>query len=111
VARLVAILDDTAARVVEMRAVLREVLPECEVVAFDNVADFVDWQPGGLGEAVLISLDHDLGPSREPREAGGERFEPGIGRDAADVMALYAPTCPSSSTVPTRWPCRGCCAC
>ena len=93
-ARLVAILDDTAARVVEMRAVLRVVLPGFDIVAFDNVTDFVDWLSVGLGEAVLISLDHDLGPTREPRDGATERFDPGIGRDAADVMALYSPTCP-----------------
>ena len=117
--RCVAILDDTDARVVEMRAVVRDVLPRFAVVAFDNVMDFVDWLPGGLGEAVLISLDHDLGPTREPREAGGGRFDPGIGRDAADVMALYPPTCPvivhssNSLAVPgmlrvlreSGWPC------
>jgi len=113
----VAILDDTAARVTAMRAVLREVLPRFELVAFDNAPDFIDWLATGLGEAVLISLDHDLGPTR-PRP-GGERFDPGIGRDAADVMALYAPTCPvivhssNSLAVPgmlrvlseSGWPC------
>jgi hypothetical protein len=87
----VVILDDTAARVVEMRAVLSRLLPRVEVVAFDNATDLIDWLPAGLGEAVLISLDHDLGPTRE-RE--GARFDPGIGRDAADVLAMYHATCP-----------------
>lgn len=89
----VTILDDTAARVAEMRRVLREVLPGYDVVAFDNAPDLIDWLPSGLGRAALLSLDHDLGPTRE-RDGGGGRFDPGIGRDAADVLALYAPTCP-----------------
>jgi hypothetical protein len=127
--RCVVILDDTAARVTEMRAVLREVLPDFAIVAFNNAPDLIDWLPTGLAEAVLISLDHDLGPTRRrapgPSGAGdsaagpAERFDPGIGRDAADVLALYAPTCPvivhssNSLAVPgmlrvlreSGWPC------
>ena len=113
---MIVILDDTAARVTAMRAVLREVLPRVEVMAFDNAPDFIDWLPGGLGDAVLASLDHDLGPTRD---RGGTRFDPGIGRDAADVLAMYAPTCPvivhssNSLAVPgmlrvlreSGWPC------
>src|SRR5688572_20565274 len=100
-----------------MRAVLGDVLPGFAVVAFDNAPDMIDWLATGLADAALISLDHDLGPTRE-REGGG-RFDPGIGRDAADVMALYAPTCPvivhssNSLAVPgmlrvlreSGWPC------
>lgn len=131
-AKCVMILDDTAARVAEMRAVLREVLPDLDVVAFDNAPDLIDWLPAGLADAMLISLDHDLGPTRPRRgDATGEatggsdsgnadaRFDPGIGRDAADVLALYAPTCPvivhssNSLAVPgmlrvlreSGWPC------
>ena len=88
------ILDDTAARVTAMRAVLRIVLPRVEVAAFDNAPDLIDWLPVGLGDAVLISLDHDLGPPRERADGGGGRFDPGIGRDAVDVLAMYAPRCP-----------------
>ena len=45
----VAILDDTAARVTAMRAVLREVLPRFEVVAIDNAPDFIDWLSDRVG--------------------------------------------------------------
>ena len=111
------ILDDTAARVTEMRAVLGVLLPSFDVVAFDNAPDFIDWLPAGLGEASIISLDHDLGPTRVRSDGG--RVDPGIGRDAADVLALYPPTCPvivhssNSLAVPgmlrvlreSGWPC------
>jgi len=90
-ARLITILEDTAARVVAMRKVLAELLPGFEPVVFDNVTDFVDWLPDGLASAALICLDHDLGPTRE---RDGARFDPGIGRDAADVLATYPSTCP-----------------
>lgn len=115
------ILDDTAARVVEMRKVLAEVLPTFGVVAFDNAPDCIEWLPAGLADAALLCLDHDLGPTREPRPGSGtdERFDPGIGRDVADVLATYPPVCPvivhssNSLAVPgmlrvlgeSGWPC------
>jgi hypothetical protein len=87
------ILDDTAARVVEMRRVLAEVLPAFAVVAFDNAPDCIEWLPVGLVDAALLCLDHDLGPTREPRPGSppDERFDPGIGRDVADVLPAGLP--------------------
>jgi hypothetical protein len=115
------ILDDTPARVVEMRAVLARLLPGLDVVAFDNVSDCVEWLPQGLGGAALLCLDHDLGPTRDPRPGDdtGARFDPGIGRDVADLLAMYPPVCPvivhssNSLAVPgmlrvlreSGWPC------
>ena len=117
----VMILDDTPARVVEMRAVLATVLPRLDVVAFDNVPDCVEWLPQGLGGAAMLCLDHDLGPTRDPRPGDdtGARFDPGIGRDVADLLAMYPPVCPvivhssNSLAVPgmlrvlreSGWPC------
>jgi hypothetical protein len=119
--RRILILDDTAARVVEMRKVLSSLLPAMEVVAFDNAPDCLDWLPTGLADASLICLDHDLGPTRDPRpgDAPDRRFDPGIGRDVADVLAMYPPVCPlivhssNSLAVPgmlrvlseSGWPC------
>ena len=92
----VMILDDTPARVVEMRAVLAEVLPAFNVVAFDNAPDCMEWFPQGLAGAALLCLDHDLGPTRDPRpqDPAGSRFDPGIGRDVVDPLAMYPPVCP-----------------
>lgn len=112
----VLILEDTAARVEQMRPVLCELLPSLEVITFDNVPDLVDWLPAGLPHTRLICLDHDLGATRMK---DGERFDPGIGRDAADVLALWPAVCPvivhSSNTVAvpgmlrvlreSGWPC------
>ena len=89
--RCVVILEDTPARVAEMRTVLAELLPALEVVVFDNAPDCADWLPEGLPLAALICLDHDLGPTRD---RGGVRFDPGIGRDTADLLAMYPATCP-----------------
>lgn len=61
------------------------------VVHHDNAPDMLAWLSKNLGRAVLIALDHDLGPSRI---RDGERFEPGIGRDVADSLAQRTPVCP-----------------
>jgi hypothetical protein len=73
------------------RLVLRALLPDFLLVSFDNVPDFLDWIDQHLAEVALICLDHDLGPTRL---RDGERFDPGIGRDAADVLAMQPPVCP-----------------
>jgi hypothetical protein len=86
-ANSIVILEDTEARVVAMRRVLNELLPQCEQVVFDNATDFIDWINEHLADAILICLDHDLGPTRM---RDGKMFDPGIGRDVADVLA----TCP-----------------
>jgi hypothetical protein len=39
----------------------------------------------------LLSLDHDLGPSRE---RNGERFEPGTGMQVVDFLVSQRPTFP-----------------
>jgi hypothetical protein len=61
------------------------------VVHHDNAPDMLAWLAKHLGRAVLIALDHDLGPSRI---RDGERFEPGIGREVADFLAEHTPVCP-----------------
>lgn len=114
--RCILILDDTPARIAEMRGVLATLLPAFEVVAFDNAPDCIDWLPAGLVDAALLCLDHDLGPTRK---RGDGRFDPGIGRDVADALAMYPPVCPvvvhssNSLAVPgmlrvlgeSGWPC------
>jgi hypothetical protein len=114
--RCVTILEDTAARVVEMRKVLDVLLPSVAVITFDNAPDGIEWLSKGLADAALICLDHDLGPTRE---RDGVRLDPGIGQDVVDVMAMYPPACPvivhssNSLAVPgmlralreSGWPC------
>jgi len=90
-AKSILILEDTNARIVEMRKVFAQLLPQFGIVAFDNVPDFLDWAESNLKDTVLICLDHDLGSTRE---RNGERFDPGIGRDAADALAMYPAICP-----------------
>jgi hypothetical protein len=90
-ARWIAILEDDISRVAAMRGVLAAVLPAFEPVVFDNVPDMVDWLNEHLAETVLICLDHDLGPNRQ-REA--KVFDPGIGRDIADLLATLPAVCP-----------------
>ena len=86
----IAILEDNTARVAAMRGVLNKLLPRCEQVVFDNATDFIDWINEHLADAILICLDHDLGPIRL---RDGEQFDPGIGRDVADVLAMCLVVC------------------
>jgi len=87
----IAILDDEPERIREMNRWLSESVSGCEIVTFDNAPDMIAWlsdHPDGLS---LICLDHDLGPNRT---RNGEVFDPGTGRDVADVLATKKPVCP-----------------
>src|SRR5215472_6406189 len=88
VANKILILEDTAARVAEMRAVMLDLLPEFELIVFDNVPDLLAWMEENLAHVALICLDHDLGPTRKRDE---QPFDPGIGRDVVDVLAMRPP--------------------
>jgi hypothetical protein len=87
----IAILEDDADRIDEMKRRISTCLQECEVVVFDNAPDMIKWLRGHLEEVRLICLDHDLGPNRD---RNGETFDPGTGRDVADYLACRAPVCP-----------------
>jgi hypothetical protein len=88
--RSVAILEDDAGRVGEMRICLGEVLPGVEVVVFEDAGKMIGWLGGNLAEVVLISLDHDL----PLRDGEGRAVDCGTGRQVADYLAGLAPTCP-----------------
>ena len=77
-----------------MRAVLTELLAGVEVLAFDNAPDAIDFLRVYADRTVLISLDHDLGPSRVRDEAA---FEPGDGRDVCVFLGggECRPACPA----------------
>jgi hypothetical protein len=87
----VAILDDEPDRLDAMIPLLRDRYPTLRIVTFDNAPDMIRWLSDHLAECVLLCLDHDLGSSRM-RE--GMSFDPGIGRDVVDILAMEPPTCP-----------------
>jgi hypothetical protein len=62
-----------------------------DLVILDNAPGLLSWLDAGLARTVLISLDHDLGPSRLRADA---RFEPGSGREVADWLAARPARCP-----------------
>jgi hypothetical protein len=87
----VAVLEDNAGRLAEMRACLAEVLPQHEAVFFDNADEMIAWLKEHLPEVMLISLDHDL-PLWQLRD--GQQVDPGAGRMVADYLSTLEPTCP-----------------
>src|SRR6185437_154259 len=86
----IAILEDNADRMDEMRACLAEVLPGVPVVFFENAMEMISWLEQHLGEVVLISLDHDL----PFLDGSGRPIDCGDGRMVADFLAATPPTCP-----------------
>ena len=89
--RTIAILDDENDRIQAMLAVLRQRFPKQKVVTFDCAPDMNDWLRDNAATCDLICLDHDLGPNRK---RDGVVFDPGIGRDVADLLATLSPSCP-----------------
>jgi hypothetical protein len=80
---LVAILDDEKSRCAEMERILLEALPETSLHLFDNAPDMIAWLARHLESVGLVSLAHDLGPSRF---RDGMLFDPGTGRDVTDFL-------------------------
>ena len=87
----VAILEDNAGRIAEMRECLAELLPRYQHVFFENAYDMVAWFNDHVADVVLISLDHDL-PLQAVRD--GVEIDCGDGRIVADHLATLPPTCP-----------------
>jgi hypothetical protein len=87
----IAILEDDERRQGGMARLLAASFPEHDAVFFDNAPDMLAWLAEHLADVSLVCLDHDLGPSRI-RE--GERFEPGTGRDVANLLAGTKACCP-----------------
>jgi hypothetical protein len=88
---IIGILDDTEERQVEMVRVLQVHYPALRVVVHDNAPDFLEWLRQEPGPVALLSLDHDLGPSRQ---RNGKRFEPGVGMDVVRLLEHRPPFCP-----------------
>ena len=80
---LVAILDDDRDRCAEMERVLSGLVPGVEIETFDSAPDMIAWLARHIEDVALISLAHDLGPSRL---RDGMLFDPGTGRDVTDFL-------------------------
>jgi len=87
---IVAILEDDANRIREMRACLDQALPAAQVVVFEVAREMIAWLAAHLGDVILISLDHDL----PLRDGNGHPLDCGSGREVADFLASMPPTCP-----------------
>lgn len=90
-ASTIVILEDDPDRTRELCGCLHDRFATHGVVVFDNAPDIIEWLRDHLEEAVLICLDHDLGPNRL---RGGEVCDPGTGRDVVDYLADRRPCCP-----------------
>lgn len=90
--RAVVILDDEPERIELMLAAIAH-LEGYHPRTFDNAPALVAFLDDELTSTpvALMSLDHDLGPSRL---IDGERREPGIGRDVTDRLVTLAPSFP-----------------
>lgn len=88
---IIAILEDDPGRIQAMEKRLKESFPDCSAMFFNNAPDIIAWIKQHLHECLLLSLDHDLGPSWE---RSGQLFDPGIGRDVVDYLITQLPQCP-----------------
>ena len=90
--QLIGILDDSVeVRQSEMTRAIDSLRIAAITVHHDNARDFIDWLADAWTGIRLVSLDHDLGPTRE-RE--GQRFDPGTGMDVADFLVSKPPAFP-----------------
>jgi hypothetical protein len=83
--------DDIEFRQNQMLKAIASLGTDVKPICHDNVQDFLEWLAGALTSIRLLSLDHDLGPSRQ---RNGERFEPGTGMEIVDFLVLKRPTFP-----------------
>lgn len=88
---MIVILEDNERRIAAMTSVLRKVLPAASAICFEDARQMLAWLADRLGEADLISLDHDL-PVRRDEE--NRLIDCGTGREVANYLAALPPTCP-----------------
>jgi hypothetical protein len=81
--------DDLETRAPAMKEVLGELGLAC--AHFDDARGFNAWLDARWDEVALLSLDHDLGPTRP---VDGRRFDPGVGMWVVDVLVARAPRFP-----------------
>lgn len=85
---MIGILEDDDVRLSGFREALKDLGP---VVYRDSAPDFVCWLRENLASLRLLSLDHDLGLSRE---VDGKRVDPGEGMHVVDFLVTQPPVCP-----------------
>lgn len=88
---IIAILEDNEERIRAMETRLKDAFTGWEHVFFNNAPDAIAWFQNHLHQCILISLDHDLGPSWE---RNGQLFDPGTGRDVVNYLIKKPPQCP-----------------
>ena len=88
---VIAVLEDDQRRTDAMKEEIQKIFPGVHAAFFDNAPDVVGWLRDNLQSVCLLCLDHDLGPNRQRH---GEEFDPGIGRDVADLLATREPSYP-----------------
>lgn len=91
-APVIVLLEDDEERALRMMASLRTAVPAVEIHRFDEAPSLIAWLGQHLARVTVLSLDHDLGPSRAA--ADGARREPGTGRDVVDNLVGLAPRRP-----------------
>lgn len=82
----IAVLEDDAERIAAMRDWLADRFAMYEHQFFTSADQMVDWLSLNLHRVLIVSLDHDLEPIRQPH--------PGTGRLVADYLATKAPLFP-----------------
>lgn len=90
-ARALFLLEDDAGRVEAMRAALEASELELVLHVEADAPSALSWLETHLAQVALISLDHDLGPSRPIQ---GRLQDPGSGRDVVDWLAARPACCP-----------------
>ena len=82
-------LDDDSRRLGSMQVVLDRDFGDYLVVLHDSAPDMLAWLKKSWDEVCLLSLDHDLGPSRNDGT-----FEPGTGADVSRFLLTRTPAFP-----------------
>lgn len=85
---IIAILEDDGARIELMLPWLNQLLGEYQVVIFQSASRMIQWLTDHLSNVSLISLDHDLPVITVDGDEGGD------GRQVADYLTKFPPTCP-----------------
>jgi hypothetical protein len=87
----IVILEDNADRAAAMRTCLVDRFHQYEIRVFAKAKDMIRFLETTLPDSLVLSLDHDLVPDIDERQAWKD---PGTGRDVAEFLASRQPVCP-----------------